>query len=172
MEVKGYLGLFCKAFSLNKGVVQLSVSIADLPLVHKQLKTLCHAWLVSMPGNTEDASQAHNAAHSLCCVTMHLSKSFAGKLIVLSSVVTGPASHSLCMSANPCKDPGGHMGLATLVPTSAVGLSHTRLAQAFLLSHRTKFARQTAHSLYACFHVQLDYTVCNHCTARWWCLWP
>ena len=50
--VKGYLGLFCKAFSLNYWVVELSVSIADLPLVHKQLKPLCHAWLLSMPDNT------------------------------------------------------------------------------------------------------------------------
>ncbi len=172
MEVKGYLGLFCKAFPLNKGVVQLSVSIADLPLVHKQLKPLCHAWLVSMPAHTEDAGQAHDAAHSLCCVTTHLSKNCVGKLIVLSSVMRGSAYHSLCMSASPCKDPGGHMGLAMLVPTSAVGLSHTRLAQAFMLSHRTKFARQTAHSLYACSHVQLGCTVCHHCTARWCFLWP
>jgi len=65
--MKGYLGLFCKAFSLNKGVVELSVSIADLPLVHKQLKPLCHAWLFSMPDNTTQKTPVkHMMQHILC----------------------------------------------------------------------------------------------------------
>lgn len=63
MEVKGYLGLFCKAFSLNEGVVQLSVGIADLPLVHKQLKALCHARLVSMPDNAHTHTYRRKWSH-------------------------------------------------------------------------------------------------------------
>ena len=61
--VKGYLGLFCKAFPLNKGVVQLSVGIADLPLVHKQLKALCHARLVSMPDNAHTHTYRRKWSH-------------------------------------------------------------------------------------------------------------
>ena len=96
--MKGYLGLFCKAFSLNYWVVELSVSIADLPLVHKQLKPLCHAWLLSMPDNTEDAGQAHDAAHSLCCVLKKLSRSLVGQLIVFC--LLQPVNH-----ASPCMSP-------------------------------------------------------------------
>lgn len=44
-----HLGLLSKALPLYEGVVQLRVSIAHFPLVHKQLKALCHARDVSVP---------------------------------------------------------------------------------------------------------------------------
>lgn len=44
-----HLSLLSKALPLYQGVIQLRVSIAHFPLVHKQLKALCHARNVSVP---------------------------------------------------------------------------------------------------------------------------
>ena len=44
-----HLGLLSKALPLYEGVIQLCVSVAHFPLVHKQLKALCHARDVSVP---------------------------------------------------------------------------------------------------------------------------
>lgn len=44
-----HLGLLGKTLPLYQRIIQLCVGIAHFPLVHKQLKALCHAWHVTMP---------------------------------------------------------------------------------------------------------------------------
>lgn len=73
----------------------------------------------------------------------------------------GSAYHSLCISASPRMDPGEHMWLAMLVPASVPFLSHTTLAQGFMLSHRTNRPFLVLVML-SVTTVQLDGAVCDH----------
>jgi len=50
-ERKQYLGLFFEPLSLDQGVVEFCICIANFSLVHKKLKPFSHALEASMPGS-------------------------------------------------------------------------------------------------------------------------